>query len=148
MSTRAVRRSVVASFVTTSLVMASMSLSACGGTEIIGSLDTTTTVVSTSTDAPSGDILTLLDDLVTQTDGLGQAIVDGKGSVTSARLDRTEKIWALLEPQIRQEGIDIVEQTQTVVDLVRTAVKRKRPADADKAQRFAGLLRDSVASAQ
>lgn len=137
-----------ASFIIGGIAIVSMSLSACGATEIVGSLDTTTTVVSTTTDAPAGDIITLLDDLVAQTDGLGQAIVDGERAVIDARLDRTEKIWVLLEPQIRDAGIDIVEETQTVVDLVRTAVKRKRPADADKAQRFAGLLRESVAATQ
>ena len=138
MSRRSIRLFAVASCVAV--------VSACGSTEIVGPLETTTTEVTSTSDAPAGDIATLLGDLVQQTDGLGQAIVDGKSSITAARLDRTEKIWVLLEPQIRDQGIDIVEETQTVVDLIRTAVNRKRPADADKAQRFAGLLLDSVAA--
>jgi hypothetical protein len=39
-------------------------------------------------------------------------------------------------------GLDA--DVQRIVELVRTATERKRPADADKAARFLSLLRESL----
>jgi hypothetical protein len=49
-----------------------------------------------------------------------------------------------IEPQIRATGIDMVDDVQRIVGLIGTATIRKRPADADKAQRFLGLIRESL----
>lgn len=120
-------------------------LSSCAPTTIVGSLESTTTTTSTLAPAPTGDVGELLGQLGDLTDGLGQLIVDGDGDAARARLERARAIWEVMEPQIRQAGVDLVEEVQSVIDLITTAVERKRPADADKAQRFIALVADSAA---
>ena len=118
--------------------------SSCGATTIVGPLETTTTTTSTIPATPTGDIGSLLGQLADLTDGLGQVIVDGDNTEARNRLARAEVIWEVMEPQIRAAGVDLVEEVKSIIDLLRTAVERKRPADADKAQRFVGLVQDSV----
>ena len=121
-------------------------LSACGETVIIGSLETTTTTSSTVPPPPTGDIPTLLGELAGLTDGLSQVVVDHDRTDGGRRIDRAEEIWGVLEPQIREAGVDLVEEVRSVIDLMITAVNRRRPADGDKAQRFVDLIIESVAS--
>ena len=119
-------------------------LSACAPTTIVGSLESTTTTTSTLPPAPTGDVKELLAQLADLTDGLGQMIVDGDTAAAKARLAQAQAIWAVMEPQIRAAGVDLVEEVQTVISLITTAVERKRPADADKAQRFIALVAESA----
>lgn len=120
------------------------SLSACGPTTIVGSLESTTTTTSTLPPAPTGDVKELLAQLGDLTVGLGQMIVDGDTAAAKARLAQAHAIWSVMEPQIRAAGVDLVEEVQTVISLITTAVERKRPADADKAQRFIALVAESA----
>lgn len=78
--------------------------------------------------------------------GMGQAIVDGDRSTSSAKRAEVDAIWAVLEPKIRESGLDLVEDVQRIVNLVHTATDRKRPADADKASRFLALITESLTS--
>jgi hypothetical protein len=55
-----------------------------------------------------------------------------------------EAIWIALEPQLRDAGIDVVEDLDRMVELMQTAVDRKRPADADKAYRFISLIAQEI----
>lgn len=130
--------------------IAALSLAAgCAPTTIVGDLTTTTAPVDTTTTtlaAPTGTVPELLQQLVDVSVGLGDAIVDGDRAETQARLDRAEAIGAVLEEKIIAAGVDLVEDVRRIVGLVRTAVERKRPADADKAQRFAALVRDAAES--
>jgi len=119
-------------------------LSSCAPTTIVGSLESTTTTTSTLPPAPTGDVKELLAELATLTDGLGQLIVDGDRAAATSRLAQARAIWEVLEPQIRAAGVDLVEEVQTVSSKITTAVERKRPADADKAQRFTALVIDSA----
>jgi len=123
-----------------------VSLSACAPTTILGPLETTTTTPSTVPATPTGDVKQLLGDLADLTDGLGQMIVDGDTAGAKARLARARAIWEVMEPQIRAAGVDLVEEVQSIIDLIGTAVERKRPADADKAQRFIALVAESAAT--
>ena len=127
------------------IVLAVVSLSACAPTTIVGSLETTTTTTSTLPPAPTGDVKELLGDLAGLTDGLGQMIVDGDSEGAKARLAQARVIWEVMEPQIRAAGVDLVEEVQSIIDLITTSVERKRPADADKAQRFVALVAESAA---
>lgn len=126
------------------VVALSVPLAACGETVIIGSLETTTTTSSTVPPTPRGDIAELLDQLAELTDGLGQVVIENNGTEGRRRLARAEEIWTVLEPQIREAGLDLVEEVRSVIDLVGTAVNRRRPADGDKAQRFFDLIIESL----
>lgn len=121
-------------------------LSSCA-TEIIGDLTTTVPVESTTTSiaAPTGDIEQLLEQLDTTIVGLGQKIVDADSSAYKQTYAEVLAIWEVLKPQTEASGvIGLDGDVQRIVDLVRTATERKRPADADKAARFLTLLRESL----
>ena len=121
-------------------------LSSCA-TEIIGDLTTTVPAESTTTSiaAPTGDIEQLLEQLDTTIVGLGQKIVDADSSAYKQTYAKVLAIWEVLKPQTEASGvIGLDGDVQRIVDLVRTATERKRPADADKAARFLTLLRESL----
>lgn len=126
-------------------MMCAVALSSCS-TTIIDTVQTTVPDVTTTTTttAPSGDILSLLTQLSNVTYGLGQAIVDGDSATYKQRAEVAHNIWKVLEPQIRAEGIDLVEDVERIIGLIDTATQRKRPADADKASRFLQLIQESA----
>ncbi|MEN9792054.1 MAG: hypothetical protein RL330_132 [Actinomycetota bacterium] len=129
------------------LVAVSATTTSCA-TEIVGPLDTTSPDATTTTaPAPLPDgIVALLDELVVLATGLGDAVAEGEKDEARRRLARAEEIWARIQPLIVESGIDLLDETGAVVGLVRTAVQRTRPADGDKALRFAVELRDSAAA--
>lgn len=122
-----------------------LALTSCSGT-IIEVAKTTIPGPTTTTTLPipTGDIPSLLEQLSTVTTGLGQLIVDGQSKEFKQRTAIADSIWVALEPQIRANGIDIVEDVDRIVGLIHTATERKRPADADKAERFLMLIRESA----
>lgn len=123
-------------------------LGGCAPTTIVGDLTTSSSVASDATTTtlpePTGSVPELLQQLADLTVGLGDAIVDGDNATGRERLARAEAIGAVLVEKIRLAGIDLVEDVQRIVGLIRTAVERRRPADADKAQRFAALIKDAA----
>lgn len=127
------------------LLTAILSLSSCA-TTIVGTTDSTVPMeTTTSTIAtPSGEIVDLLQQLSTVADGLGQSIVDGESGVWKAKVAEADAIWVVLEPKIRETGIDIVDSVESIVRLIHTATERKRPADADKALRFIPLVIEAL----
>lgn len=129
------------------LVVLVASMTSCA-TEIVGPLETTTPDATTTTvPAPlPGDINALLDELVVLASGLGDLVAEGEKEEARRRLDRAEQVWERIQPLIIESGVDLLDETGAVVDLVRTAVRRTRPADGDKAMRFAIELRDSAAA--
>ncbi len=103
-------------------------VSACGATTVI---DTTTTIRSTAATTstlPSGSVAELLDRLRAEVLTLSTAIVDGQGAKRFAEIDG---IWRAAAAQLQRTSFR--ESTQYQIDLMRNAVERKRPADADKA---------------
>ena len=122
-----------------------IALTSCA-TEITGSTESTIAPVSTTTIpvAPTGSIISLLEQLLPVADGLGQAVVDGDSKVFKEKVAQADAIMSALEPLIRESQIDILESVQRIVDLIHTAAERKRPADADKALRFIPLIIDAV----
>lgn len=120
-------------------------LSSCSTT--INSLTSTTSpslAASTTIATPRGDIESLVTQLGDVANGLGQAVVDGNSQVTKQKLAQADAIWEVLEPQIRASGVDLVESVQKIVDLIHSAVEKKRPADADKALRFVPLVTETL----
>jgi hypothetical protein len=120
-------------------------LSACA-TQIISTSTTLPPGQTTTTTLaiPEGDIVELLDQLNELTNNLGQEIVDGERAIFTAKYERAQQILVAVEPQIRASGIDMVDDVERIVGLIGTATIRKRPADADKAQRFLSLIRESL----
>ena len=128
-----------------SISLCAIALTSCA-TEITGSTESTIAPVSTTTIpvAPTGSIISLLEQLVPVADGLGQAVVDGDSKVFTAKVTQADAIMLAIEPLIRESKIDVLESVQRIVDLIHTAAERKRPADADKALRFIPLIIEAV----
>ena len=124
-----------------------VALSSCA-TEIITDVSTTLPPDQTTTTTmptPAGDIVQLLTQLNDTIDGLGQKIVDSDSPAVKAAYAETLAIWEVLKPKVEASGvIGLDEDVRRIVELVRTATQRKRPADADKAIRFLSLVRESV----
>jgi hypothetical protein len=121
-----------------------VSVSSCS-TQI---LTTTTTLPGVTTPStiptPSGTSLELLEQLGTVVQPLGQAIVDKDNATKNRVVAETNAIWKVLEPQIRESGVDLVEDVSKIVNFVNVAVKRTRPADADKAARYLALIMETA----
>ena len=90
-------------------------------------------VVPTTVFVPTGSTADLLDQLGTETAGLGDMLVDNDGQQQA--LARVEAIWALARPEIASDRPELLEGFDTVINLVRRSVERRRPADADKAHK-------------
>lgn len=121
----------------------------CAPTTIVGDLTTTTSpaaTTSTTLAPPTGSVRELLAELSDLTVGLGDVVVEGDNDTARARLDRAVAIGAVLVDRVTAAGVDLVEDIERIVGLIRTAVERKRPADADKAQRFTGLIIEAAAN--
>jgi hypothetical protein len=128
-----------------SVSLCAIALTSCA-TEITGSTESTVVPVTTTTIpvAPTGSIISLLQQLTPVADGLGQAVVDGESKLAKEKVAQADAILLAIEPLILESKIDILESVQRVVRLMQTAVERKRPADADKALRFIPLIIDAA----
>jgi PBP1b-binding outer membrane lipoprotein LpoB len=128
-----------------SIALCAVSLTSCA-TEITGSTESTVALATTTTIpvAPTGSIISLLEQLLPVADGLGQAVVDGDSKLFKAKVAQADAILVAIEPLILESKIDVLESVQRVVGLMRTAAERKRPADADKALRFIPLIIEAV----
>ena len=127
-----------------SIGLIAVSVSSCS-TQILTTTTTLPGVTTTSTiPDPSGTSLELLEQLGTAIQGLGQAIVDRDSATKNRVVAETNAIWKVLEPQIRESGVDLVEDVKKIVDFVNVAVNRTRPAEADKAVRFLALIMESA----
>jgi hypothetical protein len=115
--------------------VAAVTCSACSAT----TYDTAATtipadeVVPTTEFVPTGSTGELLEQLGTETAGLGDMLVENEGQQQA--LVRVEAIWALARPEIASGRPELLEGFDTVIDLVRRSVERRRPADADKAHK-------------
>jgi hypothetical protein len=128
-----------------SIALCAVSLTSCA-TEITGSTESTVALATTTTIpvAPTGSIISLLEQLLPVADGLGQAVVDGDSKLFKAKVAQADAILVAIEPLILESKIDVLESVHRVVGLMRTAAERKRPADADKALRFIPLIIEAV----
>lgn len=124
-------------------VVSVLSLTGCATTII--STDTTAPVVTiaSSTTLPSGESLDLMKNIAAAGADLGDAIANGRSQEARDALAVAKANWQVLEPQLQKLKLDIAEDMRRIVDMMTTAVERKRPADADKANRFLGLVIDA-----
>ena len=94
-------------------------------TAVSGSASASTTFI------PHGTTVELLDQMAAETGELSDLIIAGDGE--DEALGRIEARWAQVEPVVEDERPELDQGFDTVMDLLRTAVERRRPADADKA---------------
>ena len=96
---------------------------------------TSTTTVSTTTTLPKGTTEELLTNILSAVTGLGDAIVDDSADAKE-RLAYINANWKVVQEDFGNLTTDDVDPLSRLVGLAHTAVTRKRPADADKAQKF------------
>ena len=116
-------------------VAAVLTLGACGTTYIDTAITvpdtspdaTSTTLAPIDPDAPIGQLLGEVEDLMIDLD---ERIVDRNDP--AGRLARLNETWRAAERQIRANDPDDVYNFQQAIDLARSGVERQRPADASK----------------
>jgi hypothetical protein len=124
-------------------VVSAVLLTSCS-TTILETIDTTTTSsVVTTTTIPVGSVADLLSAIDANARGLGNLVADKANAEARERLRNVEAIWIALEPQLVALKNDSDLDVRRIVDLVRSAVEKKRPADADKASRFIQIFVDA-----
>lgn len=123
-------------------------------TALVGCAPTTyetsasTTVVAATTTIPTGPVDELLPRLrqtmLTLSSFIGP---NASGSTSSGKnevLAEIEALWSAAETEVTSLSPESAESIGRMVDLARTAVERNRPADADKAAKFAGAVIDQL----
>lgn len=124
-------------------VIATAVLSGCAATTYDASL-ASTTVVATTTTVPTGTTDELLRRLADSLTGLSDFIgPDPSGAVRSGKTERLALIvalWHAVETDLTATDANAADAIGRMVALAQTAVDRNRPADADKAARFAGQV--------
>lgn len=108
------------------------SLVACSTTYDTG---VTTTTSSTTTTVPTGTTEELLANVLKAATGLGDAIVDNSADAKD-RINYINANWEVALGDLAVLTEDDIEPMAQLVKLANTAVERKRPADADKVQKF------------
>ncbi len=112
-----------------------LTLGACGTTfidETVATVDTsptatTTTLVPVDANAPVAELLAEIETLMFDLD---ERIIEEDGQF--ATFDRIEELWVAAERQIRRNDPDDVYNFGQAIELARTGVERRRPADASK----------------
>ncbi|MFM7756614.1 MAG: hypothetical protein ACKOA6_12770 [Actinomycetota bacterium] len=116
---------------------------ACAPTTYDASVSTSSTAAPTTTQ-PSGSVEELLGRLATAMGDLSTYIGPDQSGRTPAgkaeQLALIEALWSAVETEVTSEDSAAADSLGRMVDLARTAVERNRPADADKAARFAGQV--------
>ncbi len=112
-----------------------LTLGACGTTYIDSEITVPATGVdATTTTLPPVDPDTPIDELLAEMKtlmvGLDEKIIDGHDDVET--LTRLLQVWRVAERQIRAENPDDVYNFQQAIDLARSGVEHRRPADASK----------------
>ena len=119
-----------------------LAVTACGTTTVDPSIaasagtGVTTTLPPISADASLAE---LVSDLADSMRHLDEQVIEG--DTDDATLARIEEIWVAVLPLAREHSIDMEFGLLQSVDLARTSVERRRPADASKGYKIvAGLL--------
>ena len=116
---------------------------ACAPTTYDTSVSTSSTSAPTTT-RPSGSVDELLRRLVSAMGDLSTYIGPDRSGRTPAgkseQLALIEALWSAVETEVTSDDSAVADSLGRMVELARTAVERNRPADADKAARFAGQV--------
>jgi hypothetical protein len=132
------------------LVAGALVLSACGAT-VYDESAATTTMAATTTTLPTGTAAELLPRLVAAMSNLsiliGPVPDDLRPEGDKRRqLAEIEALWDAVEREVTADDPETAETLTRMVDLARQAVEKNRPADADKAAKFAAQVVNAYAS--
>jgi len=127
--------------------MTTLLISACGATTYDSTAGTTLPPVNASTTTlPSGTLNEILPRLAEAMNGLSPLIGPNQSGKTKAgkadQLWLINALWNAAETELITIDPVAAESLGRMVDLSNTAVTANRPADADKASRFAGQVID------
>ena len=123
-----------------------LTLGACGTTYIDTDVtvpDTdpdavTTTLAPIDPDAPLPDLLAEIELLMADLD---ERIIDERGHVTT--MQRIDELWDVAEDRIRAADPNDLFNFEQAIDLARSGVERRRPADASKGYKIiVGVIDD------
>jgi len=133
------------------VISGALLMSSCAPTVYDESIATTTTAPPTTTE-PTGTVEELLVRLSAALDGLSVLIgPDQSGKTPPGRgeqLALIESLWSAAKEPLLATDEAAADSLGRMVALAETAVKRNRPADADKAARFAGQVIDEFLTRQ
>lgn len=120
-----------------------LTLGACGSTYVDPDVTVPDTSDAIATTAPAVDVDAPLTDLLAEIEtamfDLDQRIIDGDAPADV--LARIDALWDAAEAQIRATDPDDVFNFEQAIELARSGVERRRPADASKGYK---LLRSVV----
>ena len=129
------------------LAAAAVTLASCTGSDqSIDPFDTVETSTIATTIPIVGSTAELLAAMATEMSQLS-AQVSEDGDAEEATLAAIVATWEIAEPQVRAARPELVASFQTTVDMATSSVRRKRPADADKASILLNDLVDSFDAA-
>ena len=120
-------------------------LPACASTvdpSIAASVDTGAEVTSAPI-PPEASLVELVGELAATMRHLDEQVIEG-GDSDDETLARVEEIWARAMPRARDHSIDMEFGLEQAVNLARTSVQRRRPADASKGYKIAAALLTSL----
>lgn len=127
------------------LIVGLASFAGCAPTTYDSSVATSTSAAPTTT-VPSGSVEELLDRLSGTMGSLSGYIgPDESGRTPAGKMEvlaLIETLWSEVREAVLENDPDAGDSLERMVALARTAVERNRPADADKAARFAGQVID------
>ena len=118
-----------------------LAVTACGTTTVDSSIaatdgtGVTTTLPQISADASLVDLVGELADSMRHLD---EQVIEG--DIDDATLERIEEIWAFAEPLAEARSTELHFGLLQSVDLARTSVERRRPADASKGYKIVAAL--------
>jgi hypothetical protein len=137
------RRVVTVGVLATSVVAVT---TACATSEVVPAASTTTTIAAPVDQASPGDTLDELA-IFLRDRSFELSTRIGEGGAREA-LDQIEDVWADLGPPLQQSAPSAYRALDKQVSLLRVAVERKRPADADKAARNIDAIVTSLLAGQ
>jgi hypothetical protein len=126
-------------------VAAALTLAACGDSYIDTAVTTlppdapATTVAAIDPNAPLPVLLDQIEGLMFDLD---QRIIDKHEA--DSTLTRINDLWSAAEPGVRATDLDSIYNFEEVIGMARTAVTRRRPADASKAYKLMVGLVDNL----
>ncbi len=128
-----------------------LALGACGTTfvdETVATVDTSPDATTTTTTPV--DTTAALDALLIEIEllmfDLDQRVIDRDGD--AAALERINTLWAIAEQQIRSNDPDDLFNFEQAIELARSGVERRRPADASKGYKIIADVNDAYFAAR
>lgn len=123
-----------------------LTLGACGTTFV----DESTATENTATDAtatittpvdPAAPLDEVMEEIETLMFDLDQRIIDRDGDL--AALARINALWSVAEPRIRSNDPDDLFNFEQAIELARSGVERRRPADPSKGYKILTDVNDA-----